>query len=375
MLRLPEYLDAFYAGEEVTLPVKYPDHMSSMVLSRSEGDGRLTESAITTKLGEIARHWQLIEHSGYEFEVCGLNAALSGDSTPGAMIHVAGIHSSISHDPGNAYEFALQAALYPNVPQIYVAALGSGRSAGLSRKERQHVRRTGRLIRPQGGRDRALPTIVALHEALTDRGVNISRISTDSSGGKLGMALAVELEPGQLTHACYNAMPNICDMPALRLLTGILYEGLWNARVYTDHSMDPWKASPERIDMTERVLAEYYRRIKEERDIAKELRQGAHVYGMAGKSVGLGPQSGNPLLHDTLAVLARHPNAALTYVCASADPLCPEVKLLPNLQAFLDDTALQQSDIRAVVVPELSHAFNAYFPILYQAFKRVALGL
>jgi hypothetical protein len=90
-----------------------------------------------------------------------------------------------------------------------------------------------------------------------------------------------------------------------------------------------------------------------------------------------GPHGGNnPVADDLNALLLHQPDATITFGVAEADPLYGDLRKSHFVaQRLLNALTVQRGEVKVIMIPGMSHAYNTYFPSLYHAVKRYGLGL
>ncbi|MEK7561903.1 MAG: hypothetical protein AAB541_03515, partial [Patescibacteria group bacterium] len=281
-------------------------------------------------LEDINCTWGTISdpQTGKTFEIALANLAAPADN--GIDAELSTFTSSISGNPGNAVEFAENAALQPDRQRIYIASFGNGGSSYWESRERQYIRKTGRFTQSSG---EALPTLEALARALKAADFIISRFSANSAGGAHATALMAALPEGQVTHAYLKSRPNISNHKlGLAWGAGILINDILDDMKYDKASKDPWKLTGKMIDEAREFLPNIYSDEAENRH--KTLRQKAGSSHRIGKiltdltaiSRG-GVEEDYPAEQDTVMALWKQPGALVTYHFPAHDRLYKQIPL------------------------------------------------
>lgn len=335
-------------------------------------------SAVQEKLDEAGRALRLIEHNGSNFEIATANNHASDED---AMLHISTFSSSITGNMGNAYEFATQAVRYPNRRQIYVASFGNGGTGRLlTHKERRYAAKTGRFTWEKDDRTVPLPSIKNLHGALGKAGLSVSIIGGDSAGGSYGIALSAAMEEGRLTHAFFSEHANFVNLSIPLIIRNMFYrENIINDRQNRELSPDPEKMTDEKMHRAAETYALYKDTPKRQELTNNIVRKDIQVRNMliSMQALRRGPRGKrNPIVKDTNAMLRRHPDAKITFGLAELDQLYKNPERAHRAaQVFLGSIAVQHAPVRAVMIPQMTHAYNKYFPSLYNAVKRYALSV
>ena len=275
-------------------------------------------------LDDINSTWGVIKDpiTAKEFEIAMANLSAPRDN--GLDVELSTFTSSISGNPGNAVEFAENAALNPDRQRLYIASLGNGRSGYWTSEEREYVQAHGRFIDPDGN---PLPTIASLKDALEYADLTPTRLSTNSTGGSIATALMAALPEGQVTHAYIKSRPNISDHPS-RLLwgAGVLLGDILDERKFKKASKDPWRLTGDMIDEAKGRMPGIYS--EEAHNQHKTFRQKAGSSHKLGKMItdltaaSHGGQTHDfPASRDTARAIEQQPEAFLTYHFPSEDRL------------------------------------------------------
>lgn len=329
-------------------------------------------------LHEVSYNLRAIESGGSTFEIATANTDVASDDV---MLHISTYSSAISTNPGNAYEFAAQAVRYPNVKHLYVASFGNGGTSPLLPRDAHYAKKTGRIM--HGGPDDAKPlqSIQNLHDALDNEGLAITRImGTDSAGGHYARALAITMEPNQLSHAFFSETSGFKNLGIPRIAYAMMIkEGLLNAKKNRQLSPDSEMVNAEKIDRAKAILKKYEDTDQRQalQKVSTSARESLASMWTSAQTLRRGPWfSKDPLVLDTNVLVAQHPSAKITFGLAENDPLykSPNVAHAAAVR-FLGALTTVDMPVRVVMIPGMSHAYNTYFPSLYHAVKRQALSL
>src|SRR5215471_1394853 len=106
MAEQPAYVSEFYTDQPVDLPyVVYLGGAAvqrDLTIRRSDRQRTISEAEVWEKVNDI--DLQMVEHEGSRFEIARLNHGTA--TTDGAVLHLSTYSSSITGNPGNAFEFA-----------------------------------------------------------------------------------------------------------------------------------------------------------------------------------------------------------------------------------------------------------------------------
>ncbi len=366
-LRLTEYVGVNSDGRRglitnETAPLRHQDLVDAQ--------------AVDLALDEVGASLRVIQAGDNTFEIATVNGAnTSGD----VMLHISTYSSAISTNAGNAYEFAAQSVRYPNAKHLYVASFGNGGSAPLLAEDAAYARKTGRFVRDEDGVETPLPSIRNLHAALEHEGLAVTRVmGTDSAGGHYARALAVAMEPGQLSHAFFSETSGFADLSFAQIAFGMLVrEGVQNAKQNRALSPDTEMMDTEKQARAKTALATYEATPQRQQLRAASVGTKGALKSMWNSAQALrrGPNGANdPLVLDTNVLLARHPDAHITYGVAEEDPLYRSKELShAAAQRLLNALDIQHTPVRTIMIPGMTHAYNTYFPSLYHAVKRRAV--
>lgn len=387
--------DSFYRSESgLHLPL-YTASTHSLEVLEGETDAlhplAMPEvHEIEDKLHEIAKSVRVISYGDSTFEIAVVNNGVSNDKI---MLHISTYSSSISGNAGNAYELAVQAALYQDYTHIYVASFGNGGTSALLPEDATYAKSTGRFTQEKDDDVVALQSIQNMHHALENEGLSVtSLMGTDSAGGPYARAYALTLENDQLDAAFFSEVSGIVHLSIPSLIYGIgIKEMFINSKNNQKISPDSASVSQGTItledgtelskaDFAKKILDSYAelpnRRLLAAQQIGGLVKLNAMRTSLL--SLRKGPKgSKNPFVDDTNALLEHHPAARITYGFADKDPLYkanPEL-LHAAIVVQLSQLAVQQADVKAVIIPEMTHAYNTHFPNLYHAIQADALSL
>lgn len=373
----------YYAHESDGLSVdvyyKQADNVAHKELRTYYDEEDIDNDAIEDALHEAADTLRVTEVDGHSFAICEANLDAPDED---AMLHLPTYSSAIPSNPGNAYEFAAQAIRYPDVRQVYVGMYGIGSTSPLTTEERKYTRKQGRYTWEDEGETVALPSIAKLATALANEGLTVTRMSGDSAGGNYATALGVALPEGQISHAFMSERPGLVHLGMLAMVKGMLYdENIKNSQRNREigQKMDSQSLTDEMIEKAKEVLAEY---TEDDGDIATHTVSTPDTLKSLWTSLQAlrkGPRmkQGDPKAIDTNAYLRNQPEAQTTMTVAEQDPLYKNKKLAYiAAQRLLSHLSVQgEGEVRVIMLPEMTHAYNTFFPSLYHAIKRDALEL
>lgn len=352
------------AGEEVE---------GSEIAVRNDG-AQITPEAIDQRLEEVAKSTRVIEINGQNFSISEVNRTASSEDT---LLHMSTYSSAIPENPGNAYEFAAQGARYPHIRQVYVSSPGNGSTDPLPRNERKFAAQEGRFTHDTDGATRALPTFQNLAEGLEKEGLKITRLSGDSLGAAYATAVGAATKEGQIESAFFSERPGFRHMSKLAIIKGMLItEQMKNSKENreTGEAFDAECLTDEMIDRAKVILAEHANGEMPKNGLMDTLKSltasmQASRRGPVGKI--------DPKAWDTNALLARQPDMQAVFTMAERDPLYGSPELAhETAKQFLGNLTLKGAGIAGIVmIPEMTHAYNTYFPQLYQRLKAQALFL
>jgi hypothetical protein len=276
-------------------------------------------------LDDINECWQVLEdrRSGKTFEI----AVIHDDEDPSdnADVELATFSSNLLGNPGNAVEFAENAAAHPGIRRIYIATPGNGKTSYWEPAERRYTKNTGKFITEDG---EPLPTIASLARCLLAAGYAVNRFSANSAGGAYATALMHALPEGQVSHAYIKSRPNLVDHPR-RLLWGaaVVLGDMLDDRQFQKASRDDWRLTGEMIAEAKLRLPRLYDKtvLNPARDLAMN---GPGNHGlqkmwedMVAFSRGARGRGASPAAIDTARALEKQPEALLTYHMPDKDRL------------------------------------------------------
>ncbi len=376
----PDTNHAFYAEGGVSL-IEYQAHLIDkgvlVHLGRTTimNTGVLLDSAIVDdKLREVAMSRTVIEHKESSFDIGIANAT----ATKGTIVMPATANSSLDN-VGNGYELAAAAVRYPNHRLVYVASPGQGASSPMSKADAAYYRQSGRLVRGAGDDAQPVDYVVNMYRALASHGIDITHLSADSIGNQFAQALGAAMEPGQLEAGHFSESTGFVDLGLIEVGKGMVYtEDRKNKAWNIERSFDPEKLTDAMQDRYGRA-AELYTPIIAKTKIDKSRSSKADqakAFWTNLQGLRHGPKHGDfPLADDANAMLMRQPQARLVYSLGELDPLYNGPRSAhDSAQAFLRKLVLTDgADVRTILIPDMTHKINTYFPGLYHAIKRHAL--
>lgn len=331
---------------------------------------------VQEKLKEIAQTLQVIEYNGRTFEI-----AIANQDASDVMLHVSTYSSSISGNPGNAWEFAVNALLYPNHKHIYVASPGNGASSPITGADKEHIAKTGRFAKEENGIYVPIQYVQDMGDALDAHGIQTTQLmGTDSAGGPIGRALAMTLEQNQLEKAFFNEVTGLQKLGLTGLLKAMATEMRVNMPENKKISPDPHKLTGEMVQAARSILEEYANPMLREARVAKKVgvtaMAGAWLTSARALSKGEGDDGITPFVFDTQALMQKHPHAKITYAFAENSPLHPhEIReQLTNLiRKQLLELNITDGTVIALIVDGMTHAYKESFPQEYYALQQHAL--
>lgn len=413
-----EVAQAFYQSESgLMLPQYYrsagsPKGMDSVLLGSTQGlhapewvrqDASLKQffGKVSANLEVINSSLQVTEEGGDAYECAIIRSNSESRNKNGAMLHISTYSSSISTNPGNAFEFAVQAALYPDMDHIYVASPGNGGSTSIRNvdmqigtphglmDQREYFKKTGRTTYEDGSNTQPLPYLANMQKALEKLSVDITGfIGTDSAGGSYATGLALAMQKDQLTHAFFSERSNFMRLGRGSLAYGMLVtENVHNSNrmkgIVIDglRVVDPISVNAPRIDKpgsaNVTLVEECITKAQEFKKNSMSQQIGAMVTSLTALSRGSEEYNNNlqnPLVADVNAMIARHPNGMITFSLAEFDPLY-KGQADKLAQRFLASIDVQQEDVRAIILEKLPHAYHTHLPLLQDTIRRQAFGL
>ena len=339
----------------------------------------LDEREVSEALYEISRSLRVVEYNGSYFEIATVNEAVRPRYA--VMLHISTYNSSISSNPGNAIELAAQAVRFPQFVHLYVASPGNGATSPLADVrggERTYASQTGRFTREQEGRTVGLPTFQNLYRALEKEGLTVTRLmGTDSAGGNYAPGLAVSMEPGQLDAAFFSERSGFVNLSLPRIVGGMAIELFWHNWKNNRISPDPERMTGNKKTQAVEAL-EAYRDLPTRQTVnAHQLSLGVRVSSLWATMQALrrgSTSTESPLVEDINTLLRHHPNARLTFGMAENDPLYinPE-RCHAAARAFLAELAIQNTPVRIVFLPGMTHSYKTWFPDIHVNLTKDAL--
>lgn len=347
-------------------------------------------------LEQVDSTLQQLEYGGDTFEIAIIHSR--NENKKGVMLHISTYSSSISTNLGNAFEFAVQGALYEDFDHVYVASPGNGGSSPIEDTgmlidtssgkmgQKEYFRKTGRTTYEDRNEVKPLPYLLNMQRALEKAGVEVTGfIGTDSAGGSYATGLAIAMEEGQISHGFFSERSNFKSLGRLGLSYGMLVtENIRHGNVMRTlrvgglDVIDPLSIYAPRINdpqgRTNKTLAE--EKVTRARDVPKvKLPQQLSSMVTSLMALGRGPEDGSdPLVSDVNAMLAKHPDGKFTFTLAEYDVLYRgEANNLAT--QFLGKIDVQRADVTAIILKKLPHAYHTALPLLQDALRRSAFGL
>ncbi len=410
-----EVIDDFYHGQGVkfTQYSKSPGHTGVI---ESETPGLLAPEWIQDEQN-VKEFFERVDHNldivnetlGVEeqgddsFEI----AHISSDSEKpkGTMLHISTYSSSISTNPGNAFEFAVQAALYPDLNHVYVASPGNGGSSPIKNidmkintphgvmDQLEYFAKTGRTTYEDGDEIKPLPYLVNMQRALDKRGLAVTGfIGTDSAGGSYATGLTLAMEADQIDYGLFSERSNFAALNRVELIYGmIVTENIRHGKrmgmvtLGSGQIIDPISVHAPRAYLeprednkkSEKNSSLAKERVHPKRIVKAKGHMGAMVTSLAALSNGRDLRSKvydptqDPVVLDTNAMIARHPNGSFTFTLAEHDPLYigQADELARHLLKKADSNS---ATVQAMILRSLPHAYHTHLPLLQDAIRRVA---
>lgn len=378
----------FYGPENLGLPVKHYVTQADQTVAigefclRRETGGRegleLDQAGVQANIIEATRSLRVLKSGDSSFEV-----AMVGEGP--LLLHISTYSSAISTNKGNLYEFAAAAQRYPEYAHLYVGSFGNGGTSPLTDHddEARYFRKTGRFTREDSaGLVKPIYSVARLHEALVTAGLDVDMLfGTDSAGGSYAKGLALAMESGHLKSAFFSENTGFVNLSLAGIAHGMIVRegknGSRNAKL-AKH-LDPEAMNKAKIELAtelyEASLSDASRQMLADSRVGKV----ATVASMLRMVNGLrrGPHDGqHPLLADTNAMLAQHPDAKVVFGVAENDPLyLSPMNAHIAVHSFMDQVAVQNAPVEAMVLPDMSHAYHTHFPAVYHALMKRALDL
>lgn len=348
-------------------------------------------------LEEINGSLTVLEESGDSFEVAIIRSG--SDNKKGVMLHISTYSSSISTNPGNGYEFAVQAALYEDFDHIYVASPGNGGSSPIKDTDafiatpwgkmgqKEYFKKTGRTTYEENGEIKPLPFLVNLQCALERQDLGVTGfIGTDSAGGSYATGLSLAMPEGQIQSGFFSERSNVTAIGPGKLAFGMLYkENQRHAAQMRalrnpvgNDVIDPLSIYAKRIDNPTKANVTLARE-KLTRKI-KQVSTREKIGGMATSLAALsrGPRVWHghelePLKEDVNAMMAHHPGAHFTFTLAERDVLY-QGRARELAQELLEGITAGRADVQAIILSAMPHAYHTALPLFQDALRRYAFG-
>ena len=351
----------------------------------------LDAPTVEEKMRELSRRLTVVTHGDSTFEI----TTTQPNDSPEFTTHYSTYASSISNNPGNLAELAILAALHPDQNIVYIASFGNGGSSALLPNDRRYVRQTGRFTHGEGDEARPIESLENLHHALLAANIIVRRLmGSDSAGGNYSMGLGVAAEPGQLDASFFSEGSGFVNLKLRELIFGIgIGEQFFSARHNRRLSHDTWRVDYETLSgsgdnemvwkrsaLAEHILAtEGAANVAAVKEYQLGLLQKAGSLATILQGLSRGPRSGkggdlNPLVEDTNALIARHPDARLTFGLAEYDPLYRSpADARRAIENFLAKITVGNADVRALLYRYLTHAYHTTAPQIHHAIRDYAL--
>lgn len=362
------------------------------------------EDALKDFFGKVGRNLdaintnlQVVQNGGDSFEVSIVKS--TSETKKGVMLHISTYSSSLSTNLGNAYEFAVQSALYEDFDHVYVASPGNGGSSNIENTDvmidtpagkmgqKDYFKATGRTTYEDSNTLQPLPYLVNMQRALDSLGIETTGfIGTDSAGGSYATGLAVGLPEDQISHGFFSERSNFTAISKPALIFGMLFtENMRHANKMktllneSQTPIDPLSLFSPRLDDPEKLNESLaHEKMSRTKDILKNhFRRKIGALATSLTALGRGSNSEmsqNPLVDDVNGLLARHPRGHFTFTLAEHDVLYSN-KAAGLAQSFLADIDIQQADVKTILLSHLPHAYHTSLPLLQDAVRRVAFDL
>lgn len=377
-----EVIDRFYDSPEgLTLPVYTRADMGVLagVTPQLTPGLRPEASVVDEKLLEAARSLRIIEHGDSTFEIAEANLDVTNGDI---LLHISTYSSAISSNPGNLYEFAAQAARYSDYRHLYVASFGNGGTSPLLPGDAHYAKKTGRFIREdKGGNVYPLLSLGNLYKALEKEGLSPTHImGADSAGSHYSRGLAVAMPEGQVNKAFFSETSGFVHHSVGSMVVGMaVKEQFINAKLNRELTTDP-EAMDDAKQQRAREALERYSDLPSRQALAQRSVKLSTQLGSMWTSLNAlrrGPNGDkNPLVEDTEVFLAQQPKVRLTHGMAENDPLYKTPETTHSAaRSFLGRLSSQGVGVEVIIIPGMTHAYNTYFPELYQSIKKHALRL
>lgn len=342
-------------------------YMPAVIVPENEATSAFPDE-LNKRLDEINETWRIIRDpvSDTAFEVAEVNIGQTKDG----VLDNSTYSSSLSGNPGNAFELAYRGMTTPSERRIYVATMGNGGSDNFSNKELSYLRKTGRLTVDDGSKSTALPTIQSLRRALEHEGWQPTKMSADSFGSSIATALMSEFDYEQISHAFFKGRPNISNQNPLLLAKHMLVtESMVNARSNAKTSKDPWSMVDWIAAETRKKLPHVYdTKVEHEGNIVRQL--SSYLLGL---SIGAsdGASFTSPAFVDTRSAYERQGTACITFDFPERDLLYKNPGDYLNFIGALGTIAGSQT--LGLVTPG-THGGHAYNPNLRATVERHAFS-
>lgn len=353
---------------------------------------------VRSNLSKINRSLGVEEYGGDEFEVAYVRSKSVDKKKHQTMLHISTYSSSISSNDGNAFELAVQAALYPEYDHVYVASPGNGGSTAIgashaeiatqigTMSQARYLRRTGRTTYENGDLVRSLPYLENMQHMLEKLRLEVTGfIGTDSAGGSYATGLAVGMPEDQISAGFFSERSNYMKLHRAKLAYDMLFtENIRHGKRMKELVLDGVSV----VDPLSINAPRYDDPSKSNKSVASEQMTRSHDVAKIGITKSLGAMllslgalaqgdslstEDNPLIADVDAMLARHPNGSFNFTLAEHDPLYAGRASELAIE-FLSNIAIQKANVRAVILPGLPHAYHTYLPLLQDAIRRQTLN-
>ncbi len=378
-----ELVANFYQGEGLTAELYELIGSGEIAVGgiqyKYDGDDHAFDGC-QAQLEEVAQSTRLVRTPPRSFVISEANLHAPPDN---AILHIATYSSGIPGNAGNAREFAAQAARYPDLRHVYITPPGIESSTPLTQNERKYAADTGRFTwQDRDGKTVPMPTFESMNQALEQEGIRVTRIGTDSSGGNHAMALGLAMPEGQLSHVFASERPGFVNLSTFAIAKAMLVDenlknskenralgGKYDPECLTDEMTEDAKKALEAVKDTPSM-----KKVLESKVGHKAITLWANLHALR-----RGPDDiKDPKAFDTNAFIRQQVDARLTFGVAERDPLYKS----PDMARYAAQRLLQRlivpsgnGDVAAVVIPEMTHAYNTHFPGLHHAIKREAFGL
>jgi hypothetical protein len=354
--------------------------------------------AVGSNLDKINESLAVLEENGDSFETAIIRSN-TGEAKKGVMLHISTYSSSISTNLGNAYELAVQAALYEDFDHVYVASPGNGGSSPIENTDvvistpygkmgqKDYFRKTGRTTYEDESEVKPLPYLVNMQQALKTAGIEVTGfIGTDSAGGSYATGLALAMEEGQVSHGFFSERSNFMSLGKIGLMYGMLvtenmrHGSRMRGLTQDGKAIDPLSIYAARLDDpsgikdNKSIAEDRVKRVAEIKKVSTKQQLGAMVTSLTALARGPRENGDNPLIADVNAMLAKHPNGKFTFTLAEHDVLYKENAAV-LAQEFLSQIDVQNADVKAMILEKLPHAYHTALPLLQDSLRRLAFDL